>query len=149
MALSAMENKYPERKAEEPLGNDISTDATLGGNDTTSWHSKLKPIHIAACLLLLLANYFLAQYDKFILSYFQTPLSRSIGLSTTEYGVLSGYATGIVYALFALPLAYLADTFKSARVWVLTVASLWWSLCVIFQSLSNNFWVRLAHITPC
>lgn len=31
-------------------------------------------------VLLLLINYFLAQFDKFILSYFQTPLSESLNL---------------------------------------------------------------------
>ncbi|KAI7278852.1 hypothetical protein KC345_g5691 [Hortaea werneckii] len=104
-------------------------------------------LYTIVCVLLLLINYFLAQYDKFILSYFQTPLSTSIGLSATEYGVLSGYATGIVYALAAIPIAYIADTFGKARVWVLAVAALWWSLCVIFQSLSNNFWqILLARV---
>ncbi|TKA33370.1 hypothetical protein B0A50_00923 [Salinomyces thailandicus] len=104
-------------------------------------------VYTALCIFLLLINYFLAQYDKFVLSYFQTPLSDSIGLSATQYGVLSGYATGIVYALAAIPIAYLADTFGRARVWVLAIAALWWSLCVIFQSLSNNFWqILLARI---
>lgn len=59
--------------------------------------------------------------------------------SASQYAVLSGYATGIVYALTAIPISYVADTFKSARVWVLSIAALWWSLCVIFQSLSNTF----------
>lgn len=48
-----------------------------------------------------------------------------------------------MYALTAIPLAYLADKFKSARVWVLACAALWWSLCVIFQSLSKTFWQLL------
>lgn len=61
--------------------------------------------------------------------------------------MLSGYATGIVYALSAIPIAYVADTFKNSRVWVLSIAALWWSLCVIFQSLSHNFWqIFLARI---
>lgn len=104
-------------------------------------------VHIAISIILLFLNYFTAQYDKFILSYFQTSFSESLNLSPNEYGVLSGYATGIVYALLALPIAYLADYFPSARVWTLAIASAWWSLCVIFQSLCNNFWqVLLARI---
>lgn len=101
---------------------------------------------ITISLLLLFLNYFLAQYDKFILSYFQDDLISSLDLNSSSYGVLSGYATGIVYALLALPTAYLAD-YTSARVWVLTVAALWWSLCAIFQGLSHNFWqILLARI---
>ena len=43
-----------------------------------------------------------------------------------------------VFALCALPTAFIAD-FTEGRVWVLTVAALWWSLCVLFQGLSHNF----------
>ena len=43
-----------------------------------------------------------------------------------------------VFALCALPTAFIAD-FAEGRVWVLTVAALWWSLCVLFQGLSHNF----------
>ena len=101
---------------------------------------------IIVSLFLLFLNYFLAQYDKFILSYFQDEVIKSLQLSQTSYGILSGYATGIVYALLALPTAYIAD-YTGARVWVLTVAAIWWSLCAIFQGLSNNFWqILLARI---
>ena len=101
---------------------------------------------ISISLLLLFLNYFLAQFDKFVLSYFQDEVITSLSLSQSQYGVLSGYATGIVYALLALPTAYIAD-YTSARVWVLMIAALWWSLCVVFQGLSNNFWqILLARI---
>lgn len=101
---------------------------------------------VVISLTLLLLNYFLAQYDKFILSYFQHTVVSSLNLSLSEYGILSGYATGVVYALLALPAAYIAD-YTSARVWVLTLAALWWSLCVIFQGLSHNFWqILIARI---
>lgn len=73
-------------------------------------------VHVSISVIVLVLNYFAAQYDKFILSYFQTSFSESLNLSPPEYGVLSGYATGIVYALLALPIAYLADYFPSARV---------------------------------
>lgn len=107
----------------------------------------LQTIHISISIILLFLDYFTAQYDKFILSYFQTSFSESLNLSSPQYGVLSGYATGIVYALLALPIAFLADYFPSARVWTLCIASTWWSLCVIFQSLCHQFWqVLLARI---
>ena len=119
-----------------PIRSEVSSDTSL-----------FQKIHIAVSIVLLFLNYFTAQYDKFILSYFQTAFSQSLSLSAPEYGVLSGYATGIVYALLALPIAYLADYLPSARVWTLTIASLWWSLCVILQSLCHNFWqVFLARI---
>ena len=95
---------------------------------------------------ILFVNYFLSQYDKFILSYFQSNVTISLGLSLSEYGILSGYATGIVYALCAIPVAYLAD-YTGYRVWILSVSAVWWSVCVIFQGLSHNFWqILLARI---
>ncbi|KAK5150236.1 hypothetical protein LTR04_006859 [Oleoguttula sp. CCFEE 6159] len=101
---------------------------------------------VALSIVLLFINYFLAQYDKFILSYFQSQVISSLGMSLSEYGILSGYATGIVYAVLAIPVAYLAD-YTGYRVWILSVAAIWWSLCVIFQGLSNNFWqILLARI---
>ena len=103
-------------------------------------------LYIAICVFLLFLTFFIAQFDKFILSYFQEDVIKSLNLSSIDYGVLSGYATSIVFALFALPTAFIAD-FTEGRVWVLTIAALWWSLCVLFQGLSHNFWqILLARI---
>ncbi|KEF51538.1 uncharacterized protein A1O9_12455 [Exophiala aquamarina CBS 119918] len=101
---------------------------------------------VFVAMALLFLNYFLAQYDKFVLSYFQAEVIESLSLTSTQYSVLSGYATGILYALLALPVAFIAD-YTNRRVWVLTLAAFWWSLCVLFQGLSHNFWqILLARI---
>jgi MFS family permease len=117
-----------------------ATGNNQAGHDRTrpAKHSLLHSVHVCVSILLLFVNYFLAQYDKFILSYFREQVSESIGLSSTQYGLISGYATGIVYALLALPIAFVAD-YTSARVWTLSIAAAWWSLCVVFQGLVNNF----------
>ena len=111
--------------------------------------SHIQPIlmlHVSLSVFLLFLNFFIAQYDKFILSYFQSDILTSLDLSSSDYGILSGYATGIVYALLAIPVAFIAD-YTEARVWVLCIATLWWSICVIFQGLSHNFWqILLARI---
>ena len=102
--------------------------------------------YIALVIFLLFLDFFLAQYDKFILSYFQAEVISSLGLSSVDYGVLSGYATSIVFALLALPTAFIAD-YTETRVWVLSIAVVWWSLGVLFQGLSHNFWqILLARI---
>ena len=116
------------------------------GNSKLTARPRVPLWRVAISLVLLFLNYFLAQYDKFILSYFQNEVITSLELSEASYGILSGYATGIVYALLALPTAYIAD-FTEARVWVLTISAIWWSLCAIFQGLSHNFWqILLARI---
>ena len=98
----------------------------------------VKTAHVYLSIFLLFLNYFLAQYDKFILSYFRTQVTASLNLTETQYGLISGYATGIVYALLALVVAFVAD-YTAARVWTLSIAAAWWSLCVVFQGLVNNF----------
>jgi len=113
-------------------------EATRTDHGSTPKRPLLHDLYAYLCIVLLFVNYFLAQYDKFILSYFQTSVLADLSLSSTQYGLLSGYATGIVYALLALPIAFLSD-YTSARVWVLCVTAAWWSLCVIFQSLAKNF----------
>ena len=127
-----------QEKSNSSNGTDVPTNLT-SRPDVPIWR-------IVISLILLFINYFLAQYDKFILSYFQDDVITSLKLSEASYGILSGYATGIVYALLALPAAYIAD-YTSARVWVLTISALWWSLCAVFQGLSHNFWqILLARI---
>ncbi len=97
-------------------------------------------------IFLLFLNFFIAQYDKFILSYFQTSVITTLNLSSSQYGILSGYATGIVYALLSIPIVFVAN-FTEARITVLCIATIWWSLCIVFQGLSRNFWqILLAHI---
>ena len=41
--------------------------------------------------------------------------------------------------LLSLPIAYFTDR-SEARVWALTIAILWWSLMIVFQSLAKEFW---------
>ncbi len=124
---------------------DGTQNATVREPPTTK-HNALSILRVVVAVILLFLNYFLAQYDKFVLSYFQTEVIESLSLTSTQYGILSGYAVGIAYALFALPVAFVAD-YTNARVWVLTIAAIWWSLCVVFQGLSHNFWqILLARI---
>lgn len=80
-------------------------------------------------IFLLFLVYFLAQYDKFVISYFQVEIlsdldisasaCQSVHVSRTDAvysckdlesdGLLTGYGTSICLAIAALPLAYLAD----------------------------------------
>lgn len=121
--------------------------STKTSNQHLPVHRPSVPLwRVTTAVALLATNYFLAQYDKFILSYFQSEVTVSLSMTLSEYGILSGYATGIVYALLAIPVAYLAD-YTGHRVWILSASTVWWSLCVIFQGLSHNFWqILLARI---
>ena len=90
-------------------------------------------------IFLLLLNYFISQYDKFVLSYFQVEVIEALNLTSTQYGLLSGYATGIVSALTAILISFVAD-YSRARLWTLTIAALWWNTMVLLQGYTHNFW---------
>ena len=140
MATIPTESKAATINEEAASPSDIAPPSTL------SKKPLLSKLYISLCILLLFLNFFLAQYDKFVLSYFQADVISSLQLSSNDYGILSGYATGIVYAIMAIPVAFIAD-YTEARIWTLSVAALWWSLCVLFQGLSHNFWqILLARI---
>jgi hypothetical protein len=162
-----MENdadNHPAVTMKEPLQSSTIHGKNIGVEDPSSHalqHSSTTDSHnlhtlvsrpsvpiwrVTVAVALLFTNYFLAQYDKFILSYFQSEVTSSLSMTLSDYGVLSGYATGIVYALLAIPVAYLAD-YTGYRVWLLSASAVWWSICVIFQGLSHNFWqILLARI---
>ena len=128
----------------------VSSDSRDEPHNATSpeggQHRVLHVLYLLTAVFVLFLNFFLAQYDKFILSYFQADVIASLNLTAVDYAVLSGYATSIVYALLAIPVAFIAD-YTSARVWTLAVAALWYSLCTLLQGLSHNFWqILLARI---
>ena len=55
----------------------------------------LHNLYITLCIFVLFLTFFVAQFDKFILSYFQDDVIKSLNLSSIDYGVLSGYATSM------------------------------------------------------
>ena len=103
---------------------DLQHQADRPGPREDGLRQTLNTTHIYLSIFLLFLNYFLAQYDKFILSYFRTQVTASLDLTETQYGLISGYATGIVYALLALVVAFVAD-YTAARVWTLSIAAAW------------------------
>lgn len=63
--------------------------------DTRKSAGLLHNLYITLSIFLLFLTFFVAQFDKFILSYFQDDVIKSLNLSSIDYGVLSGYATSM------------------------------------------------------
>ena len=133
-----MESKEPPA---EILSHDSDFDAQYnnGSKQQSRLGKAVSTVHVPLMIILLLLNYFIAQYDKFVLSYFQAEVISSLNLTSTQYGLLSGYATGIISALTAIPIAFVAD-YSGKRVWTLMAAALWWNVMVILQGYTHNFW---------
>lgn len=95
------ENAQPHAKSQPHLFDFFSPEKH--DHDVLVHNPSVPLWQVALSVVLLFLNYFLAQYDKFILSYFQSQVITSLGMNLSKYGILSGYATGIVYALLAIP----------------------------------------------
>ena len=76
-------------------------------------------------------------FDRQIVNILVEPIKHDLGLSDTQMGLLSGFAFGIVYCTFGLPLAWLADRFS--RLGVLSASLLAWSVCTIACGIAPNF----------
>ena len=74
MMMPSHEDRPNDGESNEQIRSNDNDDDAKGKS------SKFREVYTWVCIVLLLVNYFLAQYDKFILSYFQTPLSESLNL---------------------------------------------------------------------
>ncbi|GFZ44400.1 hypothetical protein JCM24511_02122 [Saitozyma sp. JCM 24511] len=160
--LQAIADLNPDARP-DPLA-----DADLCFPEPRHWASRLLPKNLLvnheglsgayrfACVIFLLFSYFLSQYDKFVISYFQAELVADLSISSAGYGLLTGYGTSVLSSfavcvgLFQrrrfsklttrrIPVAIFTDHSES-RVWALTATIIWWSLMIIFQSLAKSFW---------
>ena len=71
-----------ENKGKEADGtsDDQGAEGFQDGGRPDRRRQGFKLVYTWICIALLFANYFLAQYDKFVLSYFQGPLSSTLHL---------------------------------------------------------------------
>ncbi|KAF2466353.1 MFS general substrate transporter [Lindgomyces ingoldianus] len=88
-------------------------------------------------ILLLSLTYFLAQVDKFLISYYSKPITASLHLAPSQYAQILSYWTGVVYIPASILIAWFAD-YQTCRVKLLAFLAGFWSLCVVCQGLAQN-----------
>jgi MFS family permease len=86
--------------------------------------------------LLLLINMF-NFIDRQILFILAEAIKKDLGLSDTQIGVMGGAGFAVIYAVFGLPLARIADKYGSR--WVLAGSLLVWSVLTACGGLARNF----------
>ncbi|MHA3791189.1 spinster family MFS transporter [Sphingomonas sp. YL-JM2C] len=96
---------------------------------------------LLALMLLNALNY----VDRQILAVLVVPIKAELELSNMQIGLLSGFAFATFYALFGIPIAWLAD--RGNRVWLLSGCLAVWSgmtaLCGTAQSFGQMFLFRI------
>lgn len=110
----------------------ISNSQGASGPERTNSRTYVFSVLLALMLLNAL-NY----VDRQILAVLVVPIKAELNLTNTQIGLMSGLAFATFYALFGLPIAWLAD--RSNRVWILTASLATWSGMTALCGLAGNF----------
>ncbi len=89
-------------------------------------------------LILLLLVYISNFADRSILGALQPLIQPDLRLDDGQFGVLSGIAFGLFYALVGVPIALLAD--RANRVRIIAASVVIWSVMTAVCGLATNFW---------
>ena len=102
-------------------------------------------------LLSLTLIYILNFVDRGLLAVVGPDLVPELGISDTQFGLLTGFGFALLYTIVGIPLARLADS--ANRVWIMTVCVALWSLMTALCGLATEvtigsltigaFWVLL------
>ncbi len=128
------------------------TEATAPNNDAhtenTGYGSKSYRSYVLSALTLI---YILNFVDRGLLAVVGPDLVPELGISDTQFGLLTGFGFALRYTIVGIPWARLADT--GHRVWIMTVCIALWSLMTALCGLSTEitigsitigaFWVLL------
>jgi MFS family permease len=104
----------------------------------------------------LIAAYAFAIVDRIAIALLVQPIRADLGISDAQMGLLQGFAFGIFYSVFAIPIGWLAD--RHSRRAVLATGIVLWSaatmLCGLAQGFGQFFLARVgvgigeASVTP-
>ena len=90
-------------------------------------------------LWLLLIVYIFNFIDRQIVNILAEPISRELGLSDTQIGLMTGIAFALFYAILGLPIARYADRPTTNRGRLIALALVIWSLATAVCGLAQNF----------
>lgn len=101
-------------------------------------HSRSLPRSPGLVLLFLLLAYILNFLDRQILGILLEPIKTDLKFTDSQLGILTGPAFALVYSLFGIPLALLAD--RTSRSGVITASLALWSAFTALCGTATGFW---------
>jgi MFS family permease len=87
----------------------------------------------------LMVVYILNFLDRQIVNILAEPISRDLGLSDTQIGLLTGLAFALFYTFLGIPIARYADNPRTNRVNLISISIAIWSLMTAVCGLAQNF----------
>ncbi|KAK9833442.1 hypothetical protein WJX81_005683 [Elliptochloris bilobata] len=74
-----------------------------------------------------------------VLAYFTKQLKEDVGLTIAQYGLLTGYANGLMNAIAAVLVGWAVDRFELRRTWVIAAGCLLLGGMMVLEGMSHNF----------
>ena len=110
--------------------------------------SRYRSYVLAALTLIYILNF----VDRGLLAVVGPDLVPELGISDTQFGLLTGFGFALLYTIVGIPLARYADT--GNRVWLMSVCIALWSIMTVLCGLATEvtvgsvtigaFWILLA-----
>lgn len=85
----------------------------------------------------LMIAYTFSFLDRQILNLMVGPIERDLGITDSQFAILTGGAFGIFYTVMGLPLGWLAD--RLSRKWIISAGIACWSLMTAACGVANTF----------
>ena len=125
-----------------------SAEASQTSDEITGFGSSRYRTYVLSALTLI---YILNFVDRGLLAVVGPDLVPELGLSDTQFGLLTGFGFALLYTIVGIPLARYADA--GHRVWIMTVCVTLWSIMTVLCGLATEvtigsltigaFWILL------
>ena len=108
--------------------------------ENTGFGSKRYRTYVLSALTLI---YIMNFVDRGLLAVVGPDLVPELGISDTQFGLLTGFGFALLYTIVGIPLARYADT--GHRVWIMSICVALWSLMTVLCGLATE--VTVGSIT--
>jgi len=107
---------------------------------------KQKPVYAWYVVILLLILSILGWLDRQIITFLVEPIKTDLGITDTQFGLISGGAFALSYALMGLPIGRLADlkNRKNSMSLGVSIWGLMTALCGRAKDFSSLFMARVS-----
>lgn len=99
----------------------------------------IKQSRVYAMLAMLMLVYALNIIDRQLVNILADPISRELGLSDTQIGLMTGLAFALFYTTLGIPLARYSDNRRTDRVSLISVCLAFWSIMTALCGAAQNF----------